>query len=111
MTSRPPVVTLCGSMRFHALMLRVAAEETVAGAVVLAPFAVIPVGEQGGEEKARLDDLHLYKIFLADRVVVVTDDSGYWGQSTRREIAYAHRRGTPVEIRRVRAECPSGGAR
>lgn len=113
---RPAVVCLCGSMRFFPLILQVAADETRNGAVVLAPFAVIPPGEQqdGEGTKARLDELHLYKIFLSDVVVVVTDESGYWGPSVRREIAYAHRRGIPVEIRKVpaSAEVPSvGGAR
>ncbi|HEY1971848.1 MAG TPA: hypothetical protein VGH89_28085 [Pseudonocardia sp.] len=80
------MVTLRGSMRFLALMLRVAAQGTVRGAIVLAPFAVVPPREQGGEFKAMLDRLHRRKIDLADRVVVVSDESGYIGDSTCAEI-------------------------
>ncbi|WP_445185135.1 hypothetical protein ACTXG6_43525 [Pseudonocardia sp. Cha107L01] len=101
MAAGPQVVTLCGSMRFFDLILAVAAEETAAGAVVLAPFTVIAPAEQGGTVKAQLDRLHRYKIDLSDRVVVVTDASGYWGVSTSGEIAHARRAGIPVTIRRV----------
>jgi hypothetical protein len=105
----PQVVTLCGSMRFFDLILAVAAEETAAGAVVLAPFTVVAPAEQAGPVKARLDRLHRYKIDLSDRVVVVTDASGYWGESTSGEIAHARRTGVPVTIRRV--ELPERGRR
>jgi hypothetical protein len=100
---RPEVVTLCGSMRFLPLMLQVAAEETAAGAIVLAPFAVVAAAEQGGAVKARLDELHRHKIDMADRVIVVSDPSGYYGASTAREITYARVLGKPVERRRVSA--------
>ncbi len=99
---RPLVVTLCGSMRFLPLMLRVAAQQTAAGAVVLAPFAVVAPAEQDSQFKARLDALHRRKLDLADRVVVVSDESGYYGASTRREIAYAEALGTPIRFHR----CP-----
>jgi hypothetical protein len=97
----PQVVTLCGSMRFFDLILAVAAEETAAGAVVLAPFTVVTPAEQTRPMKAQLDALHRYKIDLSDRVVVVTDASGYWGESTSGEIAHARRACIPVTIRRV----------
>lgn len=48
------------------------------------------------DQKAALGALHLAKIDLADRVVVV-NPGGYVGESTRREIRYAHRTGKPVE--------------
>lgn len=92
------VVTLCGSMRFLALMLDVAAEETTAGRIVLAPFAVVAAEDQGSELKARLDALHRHKIDMAARVLVVTDATGYYGTSTRGEIAYATGRDIPVEL-------------
>jgi hypothetical protein len=106
---RPEMVTLCGSMRYMPLMLRVAAEETARGVIVLAPFVVVGSPEQGGEFKASLDELHRRKIDLSDRVIVVTDESGYWGQSTRNEIAYAHRHGVPVSVRRV-SPTPGGAS-
>jgi hypothetical protein len=92
------VVTLCGSMRFLALMLDVAAEETAAGRIVLAPFAVVATEDQDSEFKAMLDALHRRKIDMADRVLVVTDATGYYGTSTRGEISYAAERGIPVEL-------------
>jgi hypothetical protein len=107
-TTGPPVVTLCGSMRFADLMLRVAARETARGVIVLAPFVVVATGDQDSALKAMLDDLHRRKIDMADRVVVVTDETGYWGASTAAEITYARRRGIPVTIRRVRT---GGGSR
>jgi hypothetical protein len=103
----PEVVCLCGSMRFLAQMLRVAAEETTAGVIVLAPFAVIAPADQDGEVKARLDALHRHKIDRADRVVVVSDASGYFGESTRGEIAYARAAGIPVTFRHLLLETGS----
>lgn len=98
---RPENVTLCGSMRFFPSMLRVAAEETLAGRVVISPFAVVAPEDQGSDAKARLDVLHRHKIDMADRVIVVTDETGYYGESTRSEIAYAREQGKPVTIRHV----------
>ena len=45
--------------------------------------------------KARLDELHLRKIDLADEVMVL-NVGGYIGDSTRREIEYANAHGKPV---------------
>lgn len=68
-------------------------ELTLAGVIVLAPSEVdeSPTPEQ----KAVLDALHLHKIDLADRVVVV-NPGGYVGDSTRREVAYAQAVGKSV---------------
>lgn len=49
------------------------------------------------DEKAVLDALHLRKIDLADRILVVNPD-GYIGESTSREIAYAKAAGKPVSF-------------
>ncbi|WP_219419612.1 hypothetical protein [Pseudonocardia nigra] len=105
----PPVVTLCGSIRFWPLMVQVAAAETAAGAIVLAPFVIVPPDEQNTEcgdaagraLKVRLDALHRAKIAMSSSVLVVTDDSGYWGESTSAEIAYAQSLGIPVGYRAV----------
>ncbi|WP_437003897.1 hypothetical protein [Streptomyces sp. enrichment culture] len=68
---------------------------TFAGVIVVAP------GEADGpvtdEQKAALDALHLRKIDLADRVLVV-NPGGYVGESTSREIDYAHATGKPVSF-------------
>jgi len=49
----------------------------------------------------RLDELHRRKIDLSDRVIVVSDPTGYIGESTRAEIAYAEGLGMPVRYRRL----------
>ena len=54
-------------------------------------------GEVTSDQKAMLDALHLRKIDLADRVLVV-NPGGYIGESTRSEIAYAHATDTPVSF-------------
>jgi len=94
-TDRPDIVCICGSARFVEQMREANRELTRRGLIVLAP------GEMNGpvsdEEKAALDALHLRKIDLADRVLVV-NPGGYIGESTRREIAYARAAGKPVSF-------------
>ena len=46
--------------------------------------------------KAIVDEVHLRKIDLADRVLVI-NIGNYIGESTSREIAYAKRTGKPVD--------------
>jgi hypothetical protein len=53
--------------------------------------------------KVALDQLHFRKIDLADEVVVVSDETGYVGESTRNEIAYAEKHGKPVRYVRIAA--------
>lgn len=103
----PLLVTLCGSMTLFAEMLTVAAELTDRGYIVLAPFRVVAPAYQDDDAKARLDALHRRKISLSDLVVVVTDEVGRIGESTRAEIAYARRLGLPVEYQHR----PARGAR
>ncbi|MFC8717119.1 hypothetical protein [Kitasatospora sp. NPDC057198] len=93
MPDRPEIVCICGSTRFTDEMRAANRALTFAGTIVVAPGeANEPVTEQ---QKAALDALHLRKIDLADRVLVV-NPGGYLGESTRREIAYAHATGKPV---------------
>lgn len=40
--------------------------------------------------------LHFHKILESDSIVVVSDSSGYFGESTTEEIAFAHHRNIPV---------------
>lgn len=98
MPDRPEIVCICGSARFVD-EIRVANRDlTFAGIIVLAPGEV---GDAGGtiddKQKAVLDALHLRKIDLADRVLVVNPD-GYIGESTRREIAYAQATGKSISF-------------
>lgn len=68
---------------------------TFAGVIVLAPGEA--EGAISDEQKTVLDALHLRKIDLADRVLVV-NSGGYIGESTSREIAYAQATGKPVSF-------------
>jgi hypothetical protein len=83
------IVTLCGSMKFFDQMLAVAADETAMGNIVLAPFSVVAPEHQDSDFKAMLDRLHIEKIDMAEKIIVVTNQHGYIGDSTRREMGYA----------------------
>ncbi|MEI8311516.1 MAG: hypothetical protein WCH98_12245, partial [Verrucomicrobiota bacterium] len=52
-------------------------------------------GDEATAVKQMLDRLHYRKIDLADEILVVSED-GYFGSSTRREIAYAQAQGKRV---------------
>ncbi len=93
MPDRPEIVCICGSVRFVKEMRAVNRDLTFAGAIVVAPGEADEVITD--EQKTALDALHLRKIDLADRVLVV-NPGGYIGESTNREITYAHATGTPV---------------
>ncbi len=95
MPDRPEIVCICGSTRFADEMRAANRELTRAGVIVVAPGDA----EQSitSEQKAALDTLHLRKIDLADRVLVV-NPGGYIGESTSREIAYAHATGKPISF-------------
>ena len=99
MPDQPDVVTICGSMRFFPQMLEAAAELTAQGCIVLAPFSVVQPEDQGGDFKAMLDRLHFRKIDMSSRIVVVTDQNGYIGDSTRREMGYALSSGKGMDVR------------
>ena len=103
MPDRPEIVCICGSTRFMVEMLAANRDLTFAGAIVVAPGVVgRPEDCQADEkitdeQKTALAALHLRKIDLADRVLVV-NPGGYIGDSTSREIAYAHATGKPVSF-------------
>lgn len=94
-----PIVTLCGSMRFRDQIMQVAEDETAKGHIVLAPFSVVAPEHQGSDFKAMLDRLHREKIDMAEQVIVVTNQHGYIGTSTRAEMVYAAQQGKPWDIR------------
>jgi len=103
-SARPVIVCLCGSTRFFNQFQLANYERTMTGEIVLSvgfyPHS-IHHGEGVGHDsdaKRRLDELHLRKIDLADYVLVVSDSSGYFGQSTWREIDYARSHGKPVKF-------------
>lgn len=96
---RSKIVTLCGSMRFFEQILQVAADETAKGNIVLAPFSVVAPEDQESDLKAMLDQLHREKIDMADQVIIVTNQHGYIGRSTRNEMVYAAQQGKGWDLR------------
>ena len=103
MPDRPEIVCICGSTRFVAEMSAANRDLTFAGVIVVAPGLFLRAEDHQAyelitnEQKTALDALHLRKIDLADRVLVV-NPGGYIGESTRREIAYAHATGKPISF-------------
>lgn len=103
MPDRPEIVCICGSTRFVDEMSAANRDLTFAGAIVVAPGVFLrPEDHEAGEsitheQKAALDALHLRKIDLADRVLVV-NPGGYVGESTSREIAYARATSKPISF-------------
>jgi hypothetical protein len=91
--TRPEIVCLCGSTRYVHVFNRVRrdlARQGVLGIDITEPQAADDDPQHADPAvKARLDQLHMRQIDLADRVLVVSDESGYFGESTRAEIAYA----------------------
>jgi hypothetical protein len=99
---RPDVVTLCGSTRFKEAFEAETRRLTLDGYIVIGVglFGHIEGLDMGTDEepswtKRMLDELHLRKIDLADRVHVI-NVGGYVGTSTAREVAYAHANGKTV---------------
>lgn len=86
---------ICGSMRFRQMMEQCAQELTLSGWIVVMPHVFkLHVPE---ECAASLDALHLKKIDMAQKVVIVSKD-GYMGKSTRHEYDYAKDRGKIIEF-------------
>lgn len=93
------IVCLCGSTRFYDAFQKANYDETMAGRIVLTvghyPHNARPPMRDHGEtlgctadQKAALDVLHLDKIDIASRILVL-NVGGYIGESTSRELAYA----------------------
>lgn len=73
---------------------------TFAGVIHVAPGVFTqrePDENISDEQKATLDALHLRKIDLADRILMI-NPGRYIGESTSREIAYARATGKPVSF-------------
>jgi len=100
---RPEIVCICGSTRFVDEMRAANRDLTFAGVIVVAPGIFLRAEDHEADEfitneqKNALGALHLRKIDLADRVLVV-NPGGYIGESTSREIAYARTTGKPISF-------------
>jgi hypothetical protein len=105
----PEIVCLCGSTRFLAEIAVMAWDLEKGGRIVLSmhllpqSYPGVRPDHQAEAEgvKDAMDELHLRKIDLADRVLVIDIGGAYQGpyigNSTRREIAYATATGKPID--------------
>jgi hypothetical protein len=101
------IITLCGSTKFIDLFHRVNLEQTVRGNIVLSIgcdrrsdddlATLTDLGFSMAEVKPALDRLHRRKIDISQGIIVISDDSGYIGESTRDEIDYAIAHNKAVE--------------
>lgn len=108
------VVCICGSMKFYDWMLKVAEKYTLAGNIVLMPLvrkdSAMTESEKQHQHKVEqalpsgtnlhilLDGMHRVKIDMASEIIVCTDANGYFGDSTRSEIAYAAERSKTIKF-------------
>lgn len=106
---KPTIICICGSTRFADLHAIKRWEFEKEGKNICLMINYLPAwyaeasgwnghdhfGESAGYKEA-LDELHLRKIDLADKVYVINYE-GYIGESTKREIAYAKSKGKPIE--------------
>ena len=91
------VITLCGSTKFKNTHLAEMARLTLEGNIVI-PCGLYGHADGHGlteDQKLALDELHLRKIDISDRIHVI-NVSGYIGESTSNEIAYARANGKEI---------------
>ena len=100
----PTIVCLCGSTRFKDEINAANARLTMQGVLVisLGVFGHTDLPDRdwttgASDDKRMLDNLHRRKIDLADEVLIVSDETGYFGESTQGEIRYALEHGKPVK--------------
>ena len=91
------VICWCGSTKFKKSFEKINAILTLNSKVVLAPavWAHHDKIEITGNQKFNLDRLHKQKIYMSDCILVV-NENGYWGDSTKSEIEYAINLDKPV---------------
>lgn len=93
---KAPIICLCGSTRFKEFFMEWNKVFTLRGYIVVMPGVFEHSGDAITEEqKMRLDELHKWKITLADSVFVI-NPGGYIGESTKSEIEFAESLGTKV---------------
>lgn len=90
------IITVCGSVRFANEMLKFRDEQHNMGSWVLLPENMeLDVQQIDAEVKQKMDILHFRKIELADEILIWNREL-YIGESTSREIEYAHLLHKPV---------------
>ncbi|MFT4413680.1 hypothetical protein ACLM5H_07460 [Fredinandcohnia humi] len=91
------VITLCGSTKFKNEFEKANAFLTLQGHIVLSVgfFEQSEGIEVTKEQEELFGKIHIEKINMSDEIFVI-DVNGYIGNSTRKEIEYAHQHGKPV---------------
>jgi len=91
-------ICLIGSSRFKDLYAETNKRLTLDGHIVytIATVSSAAGGELPEDQKMVLDLVHLRKIEESDACVLITDETGYFGFSTKREIIWAQMIGKPV---------------
>lgn len=93
---RHEIVCLCGSTKFKDEFMEVAKRYTLAGCIVVMPNAFMHSGDSISTiEKEKLDELHLSKIILANKIVVINKNN-YIEESTKKEIEFATSINKPI---------------
>lgn len=94
------IATLCGSTRFFAQCMEANRLLTFQNWVVLMcgswGHSYHKDAEPLDRDYSLVKKLHFHKILESDVIVVVSDSSRYYGDSTIEELAFAHHRNIPV---------------
>lgn len=95
------IVCYCGSLRFRKQFEEMEMKSLLKGEIALLPACMyVDLDRKYGcshEYKQKADEVHKYKIDLADEVFVI-DPGGYIGHSTNEEIEYARLRGKRINF-------------
>lgn len=98
-------ICLIGSSRFLDRYQEVNRKLSLAGHVVYSIAAITSAAQVGSkedpitpDEKETLDLVHLLKIQESEALYLITDETGYIGESTRREIKWAQMLGIKVYL-------------
>ena len=91
------IITLCGSIKFKDIFLKVQENLTLEGNIVFTPnfFNNIKKEEITVDIKNMLDEMHRQKIDMSDEIYVI-NMNGYIGESTKSEIEYAKSKGKNI---------------
>lgn len=94
------IVTLCGSTRYFNECMELNRILTFKKWIVLMcgswGHSYHKFRENSNINYEDVKKLHFHKILISNAIVVVSDESGYYGKSTKAEIAFAKYRNIPV---------------
>ena len=89
------ILTICGSAKFRRLKEEYQAYYTIKNNLVFAPVNYLLIKNNDNVKPTEainaeaLANIHDKKILLSEAIIVVTDDKGYYGYHTQREIEFA----------------------